>query len=109
MGKKRSERQIVAVLEEIFRGVREDLATRQESVSLDQLKRRAETQPSAKNAVDVLSQDDAVTAIAEVKRSSHSKGAMAGVAAPARLAADEGDGHASAISELTEPRQSERP
>lgn len=105
MGKKRSERQIVTVLEEIIRGVREDLATRQESVSLDQLKRRAEAQPSAKNAVDVLRQDDAVTVIAEVKRSSPSKGAMAEIADPAGLAADYEDGGASAISVLTEPRR----
>src|SRR5699024_12353974 len=81
------------------------LATRQASVSLDQLKRRAEAQPSAKNAVDVLRQDDAVTVIAEVKRSSPSKGAMAGIAEPAGLAADYEDGAASAISVLTEPRR----
>lgn len=102
---KRSERQIVTVLEEIIGGVREDLATRQESVSLEQLKRRAETQPSAKNAVDVLRRDDAVTVIAEVKRSSPSKGAMAEIADPAGLAADYEVGGASAISVLTEPRR----
>lgn len=102
---KRSERQIVTVLEDIIRGVREDLATRQESVSLEQLKRRAETQPSAKNAVDVLRREDAVTVIAEVKRSSPSKGAMAEIADPAGLAADYEVGGASAISVLTEPRR----
>ncbi|HLS62927.1 MAG TPA: indole-3-glycerol phosphate synthase TrpC, partial [Ruania sp.] len=95
----------MTVLEEIVRGVREDLATREASVPLEQLKRRAETVPSAKNALDALRQDDAVTVIAEVKRSSPSKGALAEIADPAGLAADYEAGGASAISVLTEPRR----
>ena len=95
----------MTVLEDIVRGVREDLATREASVPLAELKRRADTLPSAKNAIDVLRQDDAVTVIAEVKRSSPSKGALAEIADPAGLAADYEAGGASAISVLTEPRR----
>ncbi len=46
-----------------------------------------------------------VGVIAEVKRSSPSKGALAAIADPARLAADYEAGGASVISVLTEERR----
>ncbi|MBK5249267.1 MAG: indole-3-glycerol phosphate synthase TrpC [Actinomycetales bacterium] len=95
----------MTVLEEIVAGVREDLADRQAAVPLAELKRLADAQPSAKNAIDALRKEDAVTVIAEVKRSSPSKGALADIADPAGLAADYEAGGASVISVLTERRR----
>jgi indole-3-glycerol phosphate synthase len=95
----------VTVLEEIVAGVREDLARREEAVPLATVKERALAQPAARGAVDALKVADAVTVIAEVKRSSPSKGALADIADPAGLARDYEAGGASAISVLTEERR----
>ena len=92
------------VLEEIVEGVRADLAERQAATSLDDLKARARTQPSAKDGVRAL-RGEGVAVIAEVKRSSPSKGALAAIADPAGLAADYELGGASVISVLTEQRR----
>ena len=92
------------VLEEIIEGVRADLADRQAVTSLDELKTRARTQPSAKDGVRAL-RGEGVAVIAEVKRSSPSKGALAAIADPAALAADYELGGASVISVLTEQRR----
>ena len=94
----------VNVLEEIIEGVRADLAARQAVTSLDDLKARARTQPSAKDGVRAL-RGEGVAVIAEVKRSSPSKGALAAIADPAGLAADYELGGASVISVLTEQRR----
>jgi len=94
----------VNVLEEIVEGVRADLAARQEVTSLEDLKARARTQPSAKDGVRAL-RGEGVAVIAEVKRSSPSKGALAAIADPAGLAADYELGGASVISVLTEQRR----
>ncbi len=95
----------MSVLEEIVAGVRQDLAERQARVSLDELKGAAEARSSAKCAKDVIAKDDAVTVIAEVKRSSPSKGSLAPIDDPAELAADYEAGGASIISVLTEQRR----
>jgi indole-3-glycerol phosphate synthase len=95
----------VTVLDDILAGVREDLAARQASVSLEQLQAQALARPSALPAEAVLRDDAAVKVIAEVKRSSPSKGALAVIADPAGLARDYESGGASVISVLTEPRQ----
>jgi indole-3-glycerol phosphate synthase len=94
----------VSVLNEILDGVRADLAARQREVTLDQLKDMAGRVPSPKDAMAVLKGED-VAVIAEVKRASPSKGAMAAIADPAGLAVDYEAGGASVISVLTEQRR----
>jgi indole-3-glycerol phosphate synthase len=95
----------VTVLDDILAGVREDLVTRQATVGLEQLQVQASARPSALPAEAVLRAEAAVKVIAEVKRSSPSKGALAVIADPAGLARDYEAGGASVISVLTEPRQ----
>lgn len=94
----------MSVLDEIILGVREDTATRKASVSLADLKTRA---ASVAPAIPVISElmRGGVQLIAEVKRSSPSKGALAAIADPAALALDYEAGGASAISVLTEQRR----
>jgi indole-3-glycerol phosphate synthase len=94
----------VSVLNEILDGVRADLAARQRDVTLDQLKDMAGRASSPKDATAVLKGED-VAVIAEVKRASPSKGAMAAIADPAALAMDYEAGGASVISVLTEQRR----
>jgi indole-3-glycerol phosphate synthase len=89
------------VLDEILVGVRADLAERQVRTPLDEVKKRALAQPSAQDGVRAL-RGDGVAVIAEVKRSSPSKGALAAIADPAALAGDYERGGASVISVLTE-------
>jgi indole-3-glycerol phosphate synthase len=95
---------LVSVLDEILSGVREDLAQRQEAVSLDALKERASRMDPPRDALAAL-KVPGVGVIAEVKRSSPSKGALAAIADPARLAADYEAGGAAVISVLTEKRR----
>jgi len=94
----------VNVLGEIIEGVRADLAERQAQVSLDEIKAKAQAQTSAKDGVRAL-RGEGVAVIAEVKRSSPSKGALAAIADPAALAGDYERGGASVISVLTERRR----
>jgi len=94
----------VSVLNEILDGVRADLAARQREVTLDQLKDMAGQAPSPIDPMAVLKGED-VAVIAEVKRASPSKGAMAAIADPAALAVDYEAGGASVISVLTEGRR----
>jgi indole-3-glycerol phosphate synthase len=94
----------VSVLNEILDGVRADLAARQREVSLDQLKDMAGQAPSPKDPMALLKGED-VAVIAEVKRASPSKGAMAAIADPAALAVDYEAGGAGVISVLTEERR----
>jgi indole-3-glycerol phosphate synthase len=94
----------VSVLEEILEGVRADLAERQRAVTLEALKEMARHAPSPRDAAVVL-RGQGVSVIAEVKRSSPSKGALAAIADPASLAADYEAGGAKIISVLTERRR----
>ncbi len=94
----------MTVLDDIIVGVREDLAQREASVPLDELKQRAQDQPPARDALCALGGPE-VSVIAEVKRSSPSKGPLAAIADPAALAADYASGGAAAISVLTEGRR----
>ena len=93
------------VLDEIIDGVREDLAIRTAQVSLDELKSRARRVAPALDAYAVLRAGDGVTVIAEVKRSSPSRGALATIADPAGLAAEYEAGGAGIVSVLTEGRR----
>src|SRR6266542_4353053 len=72
----------MTVLDDILAGVREDLAARQAEVSLDDLKRDAHRMPDAKDPMPAF-RADGVSVIAEVKRSSPSKGALAEISDPA--------------------------
>ena len=94
----------VTVLDEILAGVREDVAARMERVSLDDLKARAAQVPEARDVAAILADED-VCVIAEVKRSSPSKGALADIPDPAALAAEYELGGAHCISVLTEERR----
>jgi indole-3-glycerol phosphate synthase len=94
----------VTVLDDILVGVREDLAARQARTPLEQLKERAAARPPALDGAAALRRPG-VAVIAEVKRSSPSKGALAAIADPAALAADYEAGGASVISVLTEQRR----
>ena len=94
----------MSVLDEILDGVRADLAERQRAVSLDELKELARKAAPVKDAYGALA-GDGVSVIAEVKRCSPSKGALAAIADPAALAVDYEAGGAHVISVLTERRR----
>ena len=97
------------VLAEIIEGVKLDLAERQERITLDDLKAKVARLDNAVDGVEALRRGgaggDGVKVIAEVKRSSPSKGALAAIADPAGLAADYEAGGATVISVLTEQRR----
>jgi indole-3-glycerol phosphate synthase len=95
----------VTVLDDILAGVREDLRDRQARTELADLQRMAQQRPSALSTDSALRDGDAVRVIAEVKRMSPSKGALAAIADPAALAQDYENGGAAVISVLTEPRR----
>jgi indole-3-glycerol phosphate synthase len=94
----------VSVLDDILEGVRADLAARQRTAPLEQLKEAACRASSPKDVLAALRGED-VAVIAEVKRASPSKGALAAIADPAALAVDYEAGGASVISVLTEGRR----
>jgi indole-3-glycerol phosphate synthase len=94
----------MTVLDDILAGVQADLAERQARVSLDDLKIEAQRKPDAKDPMPVF-RGDGIAVIAEVKRSSPSKGALAEITDPAALAAEYEQGGAAAISVLTEQRR----
>jgi indole-3-glycerol phosphate synthase len=92
-----------SVLDEILAGVREDVATRQEQVPLERLRALAAEAPPAKDGYTLLRRPG-VGVIAEVKRSSPSKGRLADIPDPADLAREYAAGGARCISVLTEAR-----
>lgn len=94
----------MTVLDGILEGVREDLAVRQASVRLAELKARVTDTPPPLDPMPAFRAAE-VSIIAEVKRKSPSKGALADIADPARLANEYSAGGAAAISVLTEQRR----
>ncbi|ANS77614.1 Indole-3-glycerol phosphate synthase [Serinicoccus hydrothermalis] len=93
------------MLEQIVEGVREDLDQRRAAVPLPTVQERARAAAPCRDAFAALSRKDRIHVIAEVKRSSPSKGALAAIAEPAGLAADYAAGGATVISVLTEGRR----
>ena len=92
------------VLDEIIAGVREDLRARMDRTSLSAVQAAADQAPTPLNAFAALSRSE-LSVIAEVKRSSPSRGALSEIPDPASLAAAYEEGGASAISVLTEHRR----
>jgi indole-3-glycerol phosphate synthase len=94
----------VSVLDEILVGVRADMEQRQRAMPLDALKLKAAKRTAIADGVTALKRD-AVTVIAEVKRSSPSRGELAAITDPAALACEYEAGGAAVISVLTESRK----
>lgn len=92
----------MSVLDEIIVGVREDLAARR--ISEAQLADLLAAAPQPLDAFGYLRGED-ISVIAEVKRSSPSKGELAQISDPAALAKIYQDNGASVISVLTESRR----
>jgi indole-3-glycerol phosphate synthase len=95
---------VASVLDEIVAGVRKDVATRQAALPLDAVKELAAAARPARDAWTAL-RAAGVGVIAEVKRRSPSKGALAAIGDPAALAAQYQAGGARMISVLTEQRR----
>ena len=94
----------MSVLDDIVAGVRLDLAERQSRVTATDLRAALADVEGARDPMpDFRSTEPSV--IAEVKRKSPSKGALADIAEPAELARAYARGGAAAISVLTEPRR----
>ncbi|WP_229783326.1 indole-3-glycerol phosphate synthase TrpC [Pilimelia anulata] len=91
------------MLDEILAGVREDVAARQLAIPMEEMKRRAAAAAPPIDAYAALRRPG-VGVIAEVKRASPSKGALADIPDPADLATQYADGGARVISVLTEGR-----
>ncbi|CAA9288951.1 MAG: Indole-3-glycerol phosphate synthase [uncultured Friedmanniella sp.] len=94
----------MGALDEILAGVREDLAVRQQQMPLHRLKERVQHIDPALDPMPVF-RGPGVSVIAEVKRASPSKGALADIGDPAWLAGEYAAGGAAAISVLTESRR----
>jgi indole-3-glycerol phosphate synthase len=92
----------VSVLDSIIEGVREDLAARRGSMGA--LHERIDAQAPALDAHTFLSRNE-MNVIAEVKRSSPSKGDLAPITDPAALAEKYQEAGAAAVSVLTEQRR----
>lgn len=94
----------MTVLDEIIAGVVEDLTERRSELPLADVQVRARAVPAALDPLPAL-RAPGLAVIAEVKRSSPSKGALAAIEDPAALASAYAAGGASAISVLTEKRR----
>ena len=92
----------MSVLDSIIEGVREDLAARR--LPMGELHEALEVAPGVRDCLpQLLSQE--ISLIAEVKRSSPSKGSLATIADPAGLAAQYEEAGAHVVSVLTEQRR----
>ncbi|WP_163506722.1 indole-3-glycerol phosphate synthase TrpC [Fodinicola acaciae] len=94
----------MTVLDGILEGVREDLVRRQRAVPLAELQARVTDRAPALDPMPAFGAPR-TSIIAEVKRRSPSKGALADIPDPAELASRYAAGGAAAISVLTERRR----
>ena len=92
------------VLDSILEGVRADVAARETVVPLAEVKERAKRTPQPLDVMAAL-RAPGVGVIAEVKRASPSRGELASIADPAKLARAYQDGGARVVSVLTEQRR----
>ena len=92
----------MSVLDSIIEGVREDLAARRKPLA--QLQEAMDVAAPVRDSLKTLLSNE-LSVIAEVKRSSPSKGALATIADPASLAEQYENAGASVISVLTERRR----
>ena len=92
----------MSILDSIIEGVREDLAARRGPLA--QLHEELDRIAPTLDAHDFLSRNE-MNVIAEVKRSSPSKGALADISDPASLADQYQEAGAAAVSVLTERRR----
>ncbi len=92
----------MSVLDSIIEGVREDLAARR--LPLSQLQEQLDQAPQVIDAHPRLRTEE-MAIIAEVKRSSPSKGALSDIADPRALAAQYQEAGAAVVSVLTEKRR----
>jgi indole-3-glycerol phosphate synthase len=93
------------VLSDLVAGALADANARQQLRPLSEVVRAAEQRSPAIDALEVLQPGERVKIIAEVKRASPSRGALAEISDPASLAVSYESGGASAISVLTEERR----
>lgn len=93
------------LLEQLTAGAVEDAKAREQHLSFAELETRARASRTPIDVARVLAPAESVHVIAEVKRASPSKGALADIPDPAELAASYAAGGASCISVLTESRR----
>lgn len=93
------------MLADLVAGALEDASGRRGAVSLAEVEAAAIAAPPAVDVLVALAPADRVKIIAEVKRASPSRGALADIQDPAALAVSYEAGGASAISVLTEGRR----
>lgn len=93
------------MLSELVAGALEDASERRAARSLSQVESDALSAPAPRDALAALAPAERVKIIAEVKRASPSRGALAEIRDPAALAVSYQTGGASAISVLTEQRR----
>jgi indole-3-glycerol phosphate synthase len=96
---------VPTVLDDIIRGVREDLEARRAALPLGPLEATLADVPPPIDPLPAFRAAPGVAVIAEVKRRSPSKGQLAEIPEPAALAAAYEAGGASAVSVLTEQRR----
>jgi indole-3-glycerol phosphate synthase len=92
------------VLDSIIEGVRADVAAREAVVPLAEIKEMAKDAPPPLDVMAAL-RAPGIGVIAEVKRASPSRGELASISDPAKLAQAYEDGGARIISVLTEQRR----